>query len=482
MAEAFKSTPAPKAFRQLRPNKVEPHVVLVRPVEGQTFTGCKATALGRELKSRGVTSLLEIRIQGNGSLRTTFGEGKCAEIVLGMDTLLGRRCHTVTPHALSTDRVVVYGIPCDYSEEELLVDLRENGYDVSGLRRFKVKEGAKYGPVVISFPKGTSPTEVRIVYMIRATRPYVEKVRRCDKCQRIGHLGKHCRGKPRCGKCGASHPTEACKSVTVKCANCGGGHMAGSGLCPKLQSAKNTLKAKGRIAVPPQSNAPPKRVDTRAAEIREDPPIIKTATVETPKVTGYTPVFRCASSFLGLMQDVAEIAAKSAASIEGYDRQRVSLKIIKAVENSVKNFNGFSILTSSQNNFTKRKVTTPEATEPRPETPAEPPCRSVRKARRIISPRERSMSVPCTPKTSRRLVTEMEQTETRPTVSVSNSDPGSEVEDDSDSENSSTASGTSVSSDDSVTEEIPITDNRSDNPNESVFSTPPLRPPTPGRE
>nr|CAH7729116.1 unnamed protein product [Callosobruchus chinensis] len=39
---------------------------------------------------------------------------------------------------------------------------------------------------------------------------YIQKVILCHNCMRYGHLGKQCKGKPRCAKCKEEHPSNAC--------------------------------------------------------------------------------------------------------------------------------------------------------------------------------------------------------------------------------------------------------------------------------
>nr|CAH7738522.1 unnamed protein product [Callosobruchus chinensis] len=50
----------------------------------------------------------------------------------------------------------------------------------------------------------------------------------CHNCMRYGHLGKHCKSKPRCSKCHEGHVTSSCVSSfdIPKCLNCDEDHYA----------------------------------------------------------------------------------------------------------------------------------------------------------------------------------------------------------------------------------------------------------------
>lgn len=87
---------------------------------------------------------------------------------------------------------------------------------------------------------------------------------RCSNCQAFGQLKPGCRAHFQCGKCAQSHYTNNCTSPTLKCANCGNAHAAGSRTCPaKIQN--RTAKAKFRFAVNPPSS------DDTARETHQNP-------------------------------------------------------------------------------------------------------------------------------------------------------------------------------------------------------------------
>ena len=71
------------------------------------------------------------------------------------------------------------------------------------------------------------------------------KLSRCFKCQKYGHLGEDCRGRPNCGRCSGPHITKGCQSNKIKCVNCGkDGHPAYANSCPKRQQILQAVHKK----------------------------------------------------------------------------------------------------------------------------------------------------------------------------------------------------------------------------------------------
>ena len=77
--------------------------------------------------------------------------------------------------------------------------------------------------------------------------PYIESIKQCYKCLRLGHLQKDCRSKGKtCATCGKSgHTPQTCTAPSRRCINCKGDHSAAYLGCParKEQTLANKLRA-----------------------------------------------------------------------------------------------------------------------------------------------------------------------------------------------------------------------------------------------
>jgi hypothetical protein len=70
-------------------------------------------------------------------------------------------------------------------------------------------------------------------------------ITQCHRCQRWGHATSNCNAAPRCLKCAGDHYTYTHKDTVpegeVKCANCGGAHVASHVSCPAYKSRVQNL-------------------------------------------------------------------------------------------------------------------------------------------------------------------------------------------------------------------------------------------------
>ena len=77
---------------------------------------------------------------------------------------------------------------------------------------------------------------------------YAAPVRRCTKCQSLGHTKQQCRARQgRCSKCGGnSHIHDKCDAATKFCVNCNSRHSAAYKGCPEMliRQRANTLRSR----------------------------------------------------------------------------------------------------------------------------------------------------------------------------------------------------------------------------------------------
>ena len=80
--------------------------------------------------------------------------------------------------------------------------------------------------------------------------PYEESLqpRQCYSCYQYGHIARHCKAEPRCGRCGATAHKEGTQcpaangSAPAKCLLCKRGHPAWSGSCPVAEEQRTRAK------------------------------------------------------------------------------------------------------------------------------------------------------------------------------------------------------------------------------------------------
>ena len=131
---------------------------------------------------------------------------------------------------------VVKGVPLDDDAEKLLkADLEAQDLPIDAVKRLTSRDGGPTGSVRVAFLMTTLPSSVKLGYTLHQVVPYVAPVRRCSKCQLLGHSRREYRRKsPRCARCGKGHPTQECKEKQLFCVNCCGNHSAAYPRCPEV--------------------------------------------------------------------------------------------------------------------------------------------------------------------------------------------------------------------------------------------------------
>lgn len=159
-------------------------------------------------------------------------------------------------------KIVLRGIPQEFTEEDVRKDLEKRGYPVEKTVRMNGKDG-KPAPLVLIEIKRM----YKSIYDLKeccelAVTAEPLKIRdgviQCHKCQMFGHAQKNCHIDFKCMKCGQNHSTHLCeKSPTIppKCANCGGEHLSTHLKCPKNpNNPANNPKPKLTAAPSPKEN------------------------------------------------------------------------------------------------------------------------------------------------------------------------------------------------------------------------------------
>ncbi|CAI6356781.1 unnamed protein product [Macrosiphum euphorbiae] len=177
-----------------------------------------------------------------------------------------------------TLRVVIRGLPTDYSDIELTEKLVSKGYEISAVRQF-VNAGKKLPLHMVSLPNNPASKSIfresSFFYISVKVEAYkATNLAQCFKCQRFGHSSIYCGFTPRCVKCARSHLAKDCPKTleqTPKCINYEGPHTANYKQCPeflKTKAAKqaslptfNQQRVQPTICQPPATITPPSNED-----------------------------------------------------------------------------------------------------------------------------------------------------------------------------------------------------------------------------
>ncbi|KAH6943906.1 hypothetical protein HPB50_000460 [Hyalomma asiaticum] len=101
-------------------------------------------------------------------------------------------------------------------------------------------------------PNTELPEEINLGFSLHKVIDHVEVPPRCFKCQRFGHVAKHCTAEQRCKRCGGPRNFKTCdRTEGFVCANCGGSHPASYSRCPIRSAA---LERKKRFIAGPKSH------------------------------------------------------------------------------------------------------------------------------------------------------------------------------------------------------------------------------------
>lgn len=141
----------------------------------------------------------------------------------------------------SRPRPVVVGVVRDLPQVddlETLIkeDLAFQDILVDKVTRLVMAGGAPSKAVRISFFSHKLPDTIKLGRETFQVHPFTPQVRRCTKCQLLGHVRSKCRRKlSRCARCGREgHQGKDCTSADLCCVNCGGPHSAAWPGCPEI--------------------------------------------------------------------------------------------------------------------------------------------------------------------------------------------------------------------------------------------------------
>lgn len=192
----------------------------------------------------------QIQSIGKNRIRIIFKDSKSANIVLNSEFLKQNNLNAYIPKFLKYRLGVIKRIEADLSEsflkDRIMAYDFHNKFEVDFVKRINKKikkeniiELEPTTTIIVSFRCQTLPKYVEINKVLYEVETYTQKVLLCYNCFRYGHLGRQCRNKERCMKCGENHKTDECKSPEKKCLICKGDHYVNDfKQCPEYTRQK----------------------------------------------------------------------------------------------------------------------------------------------------------------------------------------------------------------------------------------------------
>ena len=149
----------------------------------------------------------------------------------------------VTPHSsLNCSRGVIKNGWLKGSAAEELVEDLPNVVRAEQILVKKAGAMVKTGTWILTFNTPTCPTRLDVYWMRLPVRVFIPKPMRCFRCQKFGHLTKHCKAKTEtCVRCGAHEKHTDC-SKEARCPNCSGPHTASDKACPTYTATQMILR------------------------------------------------------------------------------------------------------------------------------------------------------------------------------------------------------------------------------------------------
>ena len=149
-------------------------------------------------------------------------------------------------------RVVVRKLHSSCTPDQIVHDLRQNGYQIIeavNILKWRTKEPLP--KFMLTFDRSENIKKMYEITDIRGMRVEAIHYRKtkllpqCKNCQSSRHTKPYCNKESRCFKCAGTHPTESCKKskeIPPKCSDCGESHPAnyrGCVVAEELQALRN---------------------------------------------------------------------------------------------------------------------------------------------------------------------------------------------------------------------------------------------------
>lgn len=144
--------------------------------------------------------------------------------------------------------IIEYNIGHPINEIKNLFDFGRN--KIESIRRITDKFGKETRNLIVTFATKVAPLNlIGNLYSPLEVKPCLFNLKRCNCCQRFGHLYQACKSTfIACPHCAEPHTHAQCTvkhiPAALKCANCKGNHKASDDTCPIYQKYETIIKQK----------------------------------------------------------------------------------------------------------------------------------------------------------------------------------------------------------------------------------------------
>ncbi|GFX28830.1 nucleic-acid-binding protein from transposon X-element [Trichonephila clavipes] len=201
-----------------------------------------ATELLTQIGNLCNNTTLEGRFE-NGKLRVFPTSAEEHRIIQKFVSDKKMRSHTFEMAHNKQLKVVLRGLPTDYNQEELMLELHTVGFKPNHISLMRNKKTNTNMPLfmvtLLRNPENKGIFNIKNIGFFRVSVEPLNKFTmpsQCYRCQEFFHHSRFCARAPKCLKCSGGHLTSECtKSAKspAKCANCSGPHPANFSGCPK---------------------------------------------------------------------------------------------------------------------------------------------------------------------------------------------------------------------------------------------------------
>ncbi|KAL1438638.1 hypothetical protein MTO96_047887 [Rhipicephalus appendiculatus] len=194
------------SYKKKRGNGVP---VVFRPTkEGGSLWKVNPNVVASAVVTSAQEKVLNHRLNKDGSLMVTVSTLPAANRLLTVTELAGVAVEARVPYSYTANYGKIQDVPLSYTNEDLRDYLRDQGVvSARRLTTFTPEDGGKVKEVrrrsvILEFAKDSPlPKRVTLGFCSYPVTEYVGAATQCYKCQRHGHIARHCNGPVRCKVC-----------------------------------------------------------------------------------------------------------------------------------------------------------------------------------------------------------------------------------------------------------------------------------------